>query len=67
MWKYIIRDLNKKYVLVCTAKEQNVDETIVANHAYSILSAHEVEETRLLRIRNPWGYKEWDGPWKDGG
>ena len=47
---------------------------ILANHAYSILDAFEIPKpsskknrktSRLLRIRNPWGNKEWKGKWCD--
>ncbi|KAJ5612577.1 Alpha/beta hydrolase fold-3 [Penicillium lagena] len=39
---------------------------IETNHSYSIMEAREVEGHRLLRLRNPWGKKEWHGAWGDG-
>lgn len=39
---------------------------ISENHSYSIMEAREIRGHRLLRLRNPWGRKEWHGAWGDG-
>ncbi|KAE8135851.1 hypothetical protein BDV38DRAFT_251091 [Aspergillus pseudotamarii] len=39
---------------------------ISENHSYSIMDAKEIDGERLLRLRNPWGKKEWTGAWSDG-
>lgn len=43
---------------------------IFEGHAYSIMEAREVEVDgvthRLVKLRNPWGKKEWQGKWSDG-
>jgi len=39
---------------------------LVANHAYSVLRAVECKGKRFVVVRNPWGRKEWTGPWSDG-
>jgi len=53
---------------------QNQKCGILAGHAYSILDAFEIPKlngqkdrktSRLLRIKNPWGFKEWNGKWND--
>lgn len=42
---------------------------MISGHAYSLISIHEFEhegeEHRLLKLRNPWGQKEWTGAWSD--
>ncbi|KAL2826103.1 hypothetical protein BDW59DRAFT_161229 [Aspergillus cavernicola] len=39
---------------------------ISENHSYSIMDAKEIDGVRLIKLRNPWGKKEWSGPWSDG-
>ena len=41
----------------------------MTDHAYTILSAHVVETAngtvQLLKLRNPWGFEMYNGPWSD--
>ncbi|OBT79564.1 hypothetical protein VF21_01271 [Pseudogymnoascus sp. 05NY08] len=39
---------------------------IIEGHAYSIMRAVEMDDQRLLLLKNPWGKGEWTGPWSDG-
>ena len=49
--------------------EAKLANGLVKGHAYSITGAVRVKvqgkEVKLLRIRNPWGEKEWNGDWGD--
>ncbi|XP_027024384.2 calpain-2 catalytic subunit-like [Tachysurus fulvidraco] len=53
-------------------KEHETAEQLVKTHAYSITAAQKVKVresdkvVELVRLRNPWGYLEWNGAWSDG-
>lgn len=48
------------------AGEQMLEkEGLMAGHAYSIIQARQVNEFRLVQLRNPWGTFEWKGAWSD--
>ncbi|CAO1597197.1 MAG: hypothetical protein LQ349_000117 [Xanthoria aureola] len=48
------------------AEQKGARKGVIRMHAYSVMEAREVKGERLLRIRNPWGDTEWQGPWSDG-
>lgn len=50
--------------------EQKVDNTgLFMRHAYALLDVGTIQtdegKVRLVRLRNPWGFGEWSGPWSD--
>uniref|UniRef100_A0A8C3G357 Calpain-3 n=1 Tax=Cyclopterus lumpus TaxID=8103 RepID=A0A8C3G357_CYCLU len=52
-----------------TELETRTDQGLVRGHAYSIIGLAECDEVakdtriRLIRLRNPWGWVLWKGPW----
>lgn len=69
MWAEILKGEKNNYIMTCDSYQQPKVESIVPGHAYSLLDAHEFQFEgkllRLVRIRNPWGKKEWEGNWGD--
>lgn len=50
---------------------QVTDDGLIKGHAYAITDTEQVmkssDEILLLRLRNPWGFVEYRGPWSDRG
>jgi hypothetical protein len=71
LWNMLMDFEKEKYLLGCSCKrggvESDTGKGILGNHAYSVLQCVQLSaKERLLRIRNPWGCKEWTGRWSDG-
>ncbi|KAI4129009.1 MAG: hypothetical protein LQ338_002476 [Usnochroma carphineum] len=49
-----------------SAEDPKARNGVIRMHAYSVMEARDIKGERLLRIRNPWGNAEWQGPWSDG-
>lgn len=71
LWQDLLK-VNTEYLFGCASPvwddpdDDGGKDGIQANHAYSILRAVQYKNERLLLIKNPWGRKEWKGPWSDG-
>ncbi len=46
-------------------EQRNKNSGLVAGHAYTLLACLEVNGVKLVRLRNPWGGREWEGDWSD--
>ena len=74
-WRQLVEGLNKNMPCTCYTRpgtdDEEKDETgIVLGHAYALLDAKEVTDSRgrkdrIVKVRNPWGEWEWDGDWGD--
>ncbi|KAF2458508.1 hypothetical protein BDY21DRAFT_370743 [Lineolata rhizophorae] len=72
LWEEL-KQVNKNFLFGAGSRHQTssdddpLDEQgFVRSHAYTVIEAREVKEHRLLKLRNPWGSQEWNGPWSDG-
>ena len=45
--------------------EQKNPQGILSGKAYTVISVHEAQGKKLMRIRNPWGMHEWTGDYSD--
>jgi len=58
--------------------ERRTETGLIMGHAYGVTAIKKIttgeglfnlfnrEHLYLIRLRNPWGHKEWNGPWSDG-
>ncbi|KAM8946986.1 calpain-8 isoform 2-T2 [Pelodytes ibericus] len=76
LYEIIQKALKAESLLGCSIDITNAYDTeaitsrkLVKGHAYSVTGAEEVlyrgHTEKLIRIRNPWGEVEWNGPWSD--
>ncbi|CAI9533781.1 unnamed protein product [Staurois parvus] len=75
-WELIVQSAHSRFPMACyieVAEHGEVgqvnEDGLVLGHAYSILGAKEVQhdsgDVTLIRLRNPWGFTEYNGPWSD--
>uniref|UniRef100_A0A7M4G313 Calpain-3 n=1 Tax=Crocodylus porosus TaxID=8502 RepID=A0A7M4G313_CROPO len=62
-------DERPAWTIVPMQYETRLASGLVQGHAYSVTAVEEVtfkeDKIRLVRLRNPWGQVEWNGPWSD--
>lgn len=69
-FKFIISCDKRNFVMAASITgeimEKQRNDGLVERHAYSLLSAYEDENFKLVCLRNPWGNEyEWIGDWSD--
>lgn len=69
LWEFMVKTTNRDFPQ--TAGTRKSKDNIVNYHAYTVLQAQEIKDTkgnrvaRLLKIRNPWSKEKYTGPWSD--
>ena len=67
VWKHVFDYTQKGWIVGSGSVDWGNNRGLVGRHGYSVLGAISFEDgARLVRLRNPWGRKEWDGPYSDG-
>uniref|UniRef100_A0A8C5QD06 Uncharacterized protein n=1 Tax=Leptobrachium leishanense TaxID=445787 RepID=A0A8C5QD06_9ANUR len=76
LYKKITDALKAKNLLNCTKNipigekvEAKTAQNIIAGHGYTVTGSEEVlsgdKTVKLVRVRNPWVFSEWNGAWSD--
>ncbi|XP_043536953.1 calpain-9 [Chiloscyllium plagiosum] len=76
LYSLLQKALKRGSMLGCSIDITSAAETeartttgLVKGHAYSVTGLEEVNSrgrrVQLIRVRNPWGQVEWNGPWSD--
>ena len=74
IWNQMLEATKQNFLVAAssshdTRNKKMEEKGIVAGHAYSCLGVQEVTTkngtVKLVHLRNPWGYREWNGDWCD--
>jgi len=66
IWDTISAGDNEKHIMGAGTQADVKEEVgLVGGHAYSVISAHQLGNHRVLKLRNPWGSFEWKGAFSD--
>lgn len=75
-WKIVYEADKSNYLMGASIdggkkqREYERPDGLIEGHAYSVIRVEEIhaygDVFQLLKLRNPWGNKEWNGAWSDG-
>ena len=70
-WIKLKKEKNNNCVICSGTRRLGIFENVglISQHAYTIMNLYEVnyegKKLRLVKLRNPWGEKEFNGDWSD--
>ena len=69
LWKKLKLEKDNNYVMCAGSKHFNLwdNNGLISNHAYTLINLYELpeENLKLVKLRNPWGEREFIGDWSD--
>lgn len=71
LWDLVLQsDKSDNVMCTTTINDPEIEKLgLVQLHAYTLVGAvtviHQEKETKLVKVRNPWGNTEWTGLWSD--
>ena len=71
IWKELKKAFEDGQIITCCSKFDNEIEKygLISGHTFTVTNLVEgyvnKKYIRLIKLRNPWGYKEWSGDWSD--
>ncbi|PRP85427.1 hypothetical protein PROFUN_06973 [Planoprotostelium fungivorum] len=74
MWNKVVKWHNNGFILSCIYNSTSIKEKsnpqsgkgLIQDHLYSIIRVTEIDQNKLVQLRNPWIQGEWRGPWSRG-
>ena len=69
LWNKLKKEKENNYVMCAGSKHFGLwdNNGLISNHAYTLMNLYELREEnlKLVKLRNPWGEKEFIGDWSD--
>ena len=69
LWNKLKKEKENNYVMCAGSKHFSLwdNNGLISNHAYTLMNLYELREEnlKLVKLRNPWGEKEFIGDWSD--